>query len=736
MMNPGTNSLPYEKSIKLTREQQKVAYIYGKHTNDELERAYHIGNFPTRPSNLFLKVYSDVLRSVQEHPQADIVSPDLMATSGIVPMTIDAPYDSLLLHYRDCIVNAEKEILFAAGFWKVGKATDIITKAFRELNRRVAERGGPKVLIKIIWGRPTFHHRKNTHKEKVKLAIPTPTECPFIDIETMDGNKMPLGAFHVKYLLVDRKMILLTSSNIQGKRNVEFVAHMEGKIVDSYYNLFQKQWGLEFVPPLYLTNVPAPPKSNFPFGKEVHGPCIFHSEHAEVPMLLCNKLPNSGFGRKAWDVPQNIAMLSAMYHAQRNIVIQTPDFNAKLAKNAVLDACKRGVQVTIMLSWVYNALKERIFQGGTNVHVIKKMYKKLMKVDCHRNLTVCFYVARSQIHPTKVHPNHTKYMAVDDELAIFGSGNMDTQSWHHSQEVNVAVNSPLLVKEWMDLFKISQNTHLYGVINPNLQESPLQQIDRMLAKNNTQPTHVGPETSPPPYINNNSNIVITQPNSEFTSNNLKQSGNNNFDKYYNTFRGIYNQSTDGLQNSGNGIPAPAPAPSITSGDFFAPQPGQTASAQPYATASQTTSPKLAMASGQTTSPKLAMASGQTTPKLAMASGQTISPKLAMASGQPTSPRSATGQPISPRMVTVQPTSPRLTTYQPMSPRMASVQPTSPRLAMASGQSPSRYVSQPTTALTRSAPLASPLIKQAPAMTSSPKVHFAPVPANSSGYAGY
>jgi hypothetical protein len=47
-------------------------------------------------------------------------------------------------------VNAESEILFAAGFWKVGKATAIIVAAFHELNRRIAARGGSKVVIKIV----------------------------------------------------------------------------------------------------------------------------------------------------------------------------------------------------------------------------------------------------------------------------------------------------------------------------------------------------------------------------------------------------------------------------------------------------------------------------------------------------------------------------------------------------------------------------------------------------------
>jgi hypothetical protein len=116
----------------------------------------------------------------------------------------------------------------------------------------------------------------------------------------------------------------------------------------------------------------------------------------------------------------------------------------------------------------------------------------------------------------------------------------------------------------MDLFKISQNTLLYGVIDPHLPESPKVQIEVMLAKNHTQPTHVDPTTIPPPFINNSN--IPTNPNdaqSQFSSNNnstLPQP-TNNFDKYYNTFRGIYQEN---LQSSTNS----APPPSITNNEFF------------------------------------------------------------------------------------------------------------------------------------------------------------------------
>jgi hypothetical protein len=46
-----------------------------------------------------------------------------------------------------------------------------------------------------------------------------------------------------------------------------------------------------------------------------------------------------------------------------------------------------------------------------------------------------------------------------------GSGNMDTQSWFHSQEVNIMVDSPFLVKEWMENFALNQNTGEYGRVD-------------------------------------------------------------------------------------------------------------------------------------------------------------------------------------------------------------------------------------------------------------------------------
>ncbi len=53
----------------------------------------------------------------------------------------------------------------------------------------------------------------------------------------------------------------------------------------------------------------------------------------------------------------------------------------------------------------------------------------------------------------------------DDQVAILGNGNQDTQSWFHSQEINVMVDSPQLCHEWLEAINRNQNTLVNGKVD-------------------------------------------------------------------------------------------------------------------------------------------------------------------------------------------------------------------------------------------------------------------------------
>jgi len=59
-----------------------------------------------------------------------------------------------------------------------------------------------------------------------------------------------------------------------------------------------------------------------------------------------------------------------------------------------------------------------------------------------------------------------KFLAVDGQCAILGNGNLDSQSFWHSQEANVLVDNPQIVADWMDQLRTNQSTHRYGKVDP------------------------------------------------------------------------------------------------------------------------------------------------------------------------------------------------------------------------------------------------------------------------------
>jgi phosphatidylserine/phosphatidylglycerophosphate/cardiolipin synthase-like enzyme len=63
------------------------------------------------------------------------------------------------------------------------------------------------------------------------------------------------------------------------------------------------------------------------------------------------------------------------------------------------------------------------------------------------------YTGKDQIRPLnavkKQRNCHIKFAMFDDQVAIFGNGNQDTQSWMHSQETNVMIDNKEIVAELM-----------------------------------------------------------------------------------------------------------------------------------------------------------------------------------------------------------------------------------------------------------------------------------------------
>lgn len=184
------------------------------------------------------------------------------------------------------------------------------------------------------------------------------------------------------------------------------------------------------------------------------------------PIAVVSRLPYGTPNNHNVYVPQNEAWLACIRYAQRDVFIQTPDLNATPLYQAITAALKRGVKVTYYVCLGYNDAGELMpGQGGTNEMFATKLIEGLSEQE-RENLAVYYYVGKDQKHPIhnqfKQRSCHVKLLIADGHIGIQGSGNQDTQSWYHSQEINVMIDSEEICRKWREGIDRNQNTHKFG----------------------------------------------------------------------------------------------------------------------------------------------------------------------------------------------------------------------------------------------------------------------------------
>jgi phosphatidylserine/phosphatidylglycerophosphate/cardiolipin synthase-like enzyme len=180
------------------------------------------------------KIFHNVLGTLEHDPLNGVVSPPLMGSCGVVPLTIISPLPDICRHMSNCIVRAEKEVFLATNYWQASNASTLITNALRELSRRAGERG-QKVVVKIIYDRGNPKQILDNHQDvsatdytakvyqpkallfstnrKQNVKLPNPEELPHLDMQVVNYHRPVFGTFHCKYMVVDRRIAILSSNN-------------------------------------------------------------------------------------------------------------------------------------------------------------------------------------------------------------------------------------------------------------------------------------------------------------------------------------------------------------------------------------------------------------------------------------------------------------------------------------------------------------------------------------------
>jgi hypothetical protein len=205
------------------------------------------------------------LHALDADPRAGLVSPSLLGSSGVIPLSIVSIIPDIMRHYAELIVRAEAEIILATNYWEDSASSSVMADALRRLSKRVEARGGAKVVVKLLYDRGNL---KQAVKNRIfvkpvywsRIGLPTEDEIPGVTLEVINYHRPLLGTFHAKYLIVDRRVACLNSNNVQDRPNVEMMVQLEGPVVDSIYDMALISWSNAMNPPLpLLTKVPTYP---------------------------------------------------------------------------------------------------------------------------------------------------------------------------------------------------------------------------------------------------------------------------------------------------------------------------------------------------------------------------------------------------------------------------------------------------------------------------------------------
>ena len=190
-------------------------------------------------------------------PLAGLVSPSLLGSSGVFPLSIVSVIPDIMRHYAELIVRAEAEIILATNYWEKSASSSVMADALRKLSKRVEARNGAKVVMKLMYDRGNLRQAvKNRIIVKPiywsRIGLPTEDEIPGVALEVINYHRPLVGTFHAKYLIVDRRIACLNSNNVQDRPNVEMMVQLEGPVVDSIYDMALITWSNAMKPPLPL----------------------------------------------------------------------------------------------------------------------------------------------------------------------------------------------------------------------------------------------------------------------------------------------------------------------------------------------------------------------------------------------------------------------------------------------------------------------------------------------------
>jgi phosphatidylserine/phosphatidylglycerophosphate/cardiolipin synthase-like enzyme len=410
-----------------------------------------------------------VLSSIEANPRAIAESPVplpriLSTCNRFVSLAIDGP--RIFAAGRDIIVLAEHEVDMAFFEWEEGShAASLIGDGLiaAQARRTPSDPLLVRIVIDDIENPLTdraVNHLWNSQKQWVSRGLDTARVQ--LQFGTSPRPTPAAANLHDKFIIVDARYLLVTGANVQSFHDPGAPWHdsgyvLEGDVAQSALASFEHTWtGDAFHWECKQEGLskdcdkrahyPQPARSWLPpFGSQWPG---------NLPILAVGRPKGSTFPTPDNDTnnPQDIAWLTLMNRATSHIHIESPNINDDAFRAAVVRAVGRGVAVRLLTSLGFNDLEQDLpGLGGDNLEVVGNLRKEIRAAFPGNQ--ECFqlrWYSKDRIEPIAGKgdwASHTKYMSIDDRLAVVGSGNMDTIAWNFSHEFNLLIDDAPTVAE-------------------------------------------------------------------------------------------------------------------------------------------------------------------------------------------------------------------------------------------------------------------------------------------------
>ncbi|KAH8719163.1 hypothetical protein GQ44DRAFT_624015 [Phaeosphaeriaceae sp. PMI808] len=406
------------------------------------------------------------------------------------PDTLITGTGSAIFHsLAPLLESTNHELILVTCFWARSTSLDSLARVLRHLSEKAIQRGTDKIRVRLCFSslsvfQMLFHKQTcfgqyySSESWVKKLGLPDPKELGGLDLKIKSVFILPFSVMHPKFILIDRRKVVLPSCNISWEEWFEGAVTMGGPVVDQFLKFYFTFWERKQEVPSVPWSTGQPESANLnglrldvestPATTSLKSICqlstsnictiFLPSPHRRNPHLNPFTATDKVL---APPTPLNTFILTLFTKAERSIRIQTPNVTAPPVLSALLAALARGVNVQILTSERLMILEQLVTAGTTTSRCVRKLikrYKALISTTSRRPMSD-EEAAIPPSNPGHLHisyfkpiggpkqrgseggepqQSHLKLTIVDDEVVVLGSGNLDRASWFTSQELGVA----------------------------------------------------------------------------------------------------------------------------------------------------------------------------------------------------------------------------------------------------------------------------------------------------------